>query len=58
MSPITKKVWNTILQSLNLSQEAYQCCLCEIEFGLDYHPWLTGQKIHIVYVAMLSGVNG
>lgn len=34
-----------ILQMLNISLEAYQHWLWEIEFGPDYHPQLTGQQI-------------
>lgn len=40
-----KKVRIAMLQTLNLSSEAYHRHLWEIEFGPDYHSWLMGQKI-------------
>lgn len=40
-----KRVKAAILQTLNLSPEAYRRQLCEIEFGPDYHHKLIGQKI-------------
>lgn len=40
-----RKVRDTILQTLNLSPEAYRRKLHKIEFGPDYHPRLIGQWI-------------
>lgn len=37
-----KEVWAPILNTLNLSLEAYRRCLHVIEFGLDYHLRLIG----------------
>lgn len=39
------KVWDAILQILNLSPEAYPRRLREIEFSPDYHPRLIDQRI-------------
>lgn len=52
-----KKVREAILQTLNLSPEAYHQCLCEIEFGLDYHPQLIGQCIWATCLRRLGPEN-
>lgn len=38
---------------LNLSPEAYLRHLHKIEFGLDYHPCLIGQRIRVAYLRWL-----
>lgn len=39
-----KKVWDTIMQTLNLSPKVYQWHLREIEFGPDYSPQMIAKK--------------
>lgn len=48
------KVKAIILQTLNISSEAYCCHLQEIQFGLDYHPRLIGHGICLPAFAGLS----
>lgn len=43
------KVKTTILQTLNISSEAYRQSLREINLRSDYHSWLISQKIRAVY---------
>lgn len=40
-----KTVWAAILNTLNLSPEAYWRWLRDLEFGLDYHPQFIGHRI-------------
>lgn len=44
---------DAILQTLNLTPEAYRRCLCEIEFGPDYHPRLIELKMQAAYLMWL-----
>lgn len=52
------KVKAAILQTLNLSPEAYQQRLREIEFGTDYHPCILGQKICLHWLRLEEMTKG